>query len=645
MQLLRQSTAVTLKIGPFVDSTDGVTPETGLTIAQADVRLSKNGGDFAQKDDANACTHDENGYYNCPANATDIGTAGRLALAVNVSGALPVWHEFMVLPANVYDALVAGSDVLQADLTQIGGDSQSATDLKDFADAGYDPNTNKVEGVKTADALTTNNDKTGYSLTADAIVDVAEETLDHSFAGHNEPNSLARRIRQLERSPYTTWYVDGVGGDDGNDGDVPDSPFLTIGAALAVASAGETIVVGPATYTESNLELSTSSVVILCEPGVVIDSGGASACFTISASSCEIVGAIFHPSSASVGLDVQAGADYVIVEGCCACQCSIGFDTNGDATWLRNCRSIEHSTTGFDIASKYNRIDHCKAVGAGGAVRGFYLSGSGADLNQLLNCTSLGNTTAGFETVSGADQNTFAFCASGGSDGGKVDNGSNNAWSGYASNPALTQDDILSDNTPFDGANIDAAVSSRSSHSANDVRDAILADSTPFDGANIDVAISSRSSHSANDVRDSILSDSTPFDGANIDAAISSRGTADPGDAMELTAGERAATAAAAASDVWSAGSRTITGGTVDTVTDLADVPTSIARLLGLTQENFYMDNVTIDGNGRMTAARMRVYSDPASVGTSSDVIATYNIVASYTGSQTVPTTYKVVKA
>ena len=40
-------------------------------------------------------------------------------------------------------------------VTSIAADQQSATDLKDFADAGYDPATNKVEGVKLADTLTT----------------------------------------------------------------------------------------------------------------------------------------------------------------------------------------------------------------------------------------------------------------------------------------------------------------------------------------------------------------------------------------------------------------------------------------------------------------------------------------------------------
>lgn len=65
-QWLRQNTAATVKMGPFLDETDGKTAETGLTIAQADVRLSKNGGDFAQKNDAAGATHDENGWYDVP---------------------------------------------------------------------------------------------------------------------------------------------------------------------------------------------------------------------------------------------------------------------------------------------------------------------------------------------------------------------------------------------------------------------------------------------------------------------------------------------------------------------------------------------------------------------------------------------------
>jgi hypothetical protein len=45
---------------------------------------------------------------------------------------------------------------LQVDVMAIGTDSQSATDLKDFADDGYDPGTDKVQGVVLVDTTTTN---------------------------------------------------------------------------------------------------------------------------------------------------------------------------------------------------------------------------------------------------------------------------------------------------------------------------------------------------------------------------------------------------------------------------------------------------------------------------------------------------------
>lgn len=48
-----------------------------------------------------------------------------------------------------------------ADLREMGGDAQSGTDLKDFADAGYDPGTNKVQGVVLVDTVTTNTDQRG----------------------------------------------------------------------------------------------------------------------------------------------------------------------------------------------------------------------------------------------------------------------------------------------------------------------------------------------------------------------------------------------------------------------------------------------------------------------------------------------------
>lgn len=121
MNLLKQSTAATIKLGPFIDDGDGKTAETGLTISQADIRLSKNGGDIAQTNDATGATHDELGYYNVPLDATDTNTLGRLLVAVHESGALPVWKEFLVVTANVYDTLCS-TDSLDVNVTAMADD-------------------------------------------------------------------------------------------------------------------------------------------------------------------------------------------------------------------------------------------------------------------------------------------------------------------------------------------------------------------------------------------------------------------------------------------------------------------------------------------------------------------------------------------
>ena len=169
MSWLKQSTAITVKMGPALDNADGDTEETGLTIAQADIRLTKNGGAYAQSNNAAGATHDEKGNYGIPLDTTDTDTLGTLRVHIHVAGALAFWDDFMVVPANVWDSFFA-SDKLQVDLNQIGGDAQSATDLKDFADAGYDPATNKVEGVKLVDTTTTNTDMRGTENAALASV-------------------------------------------------------------------------------------------------------------------------------------------------------------------------------------------------------------------------------------------------------------------------------------------------------------------------------------------------------------------------------------------------------------------------------------------------------------------------------------------
>jgi len=318
MPYLRQSTSQTIRFGPCLDKTDGVTEETALTLAQADMRLSKDGGAFAQKNASGNATHDSDGWYSTTLNTTDTNTVGELILNVHQpANMLPVWLRWYVIEEPIYDALFGGaatgfdanqrvdvgawlgqavptpavtgvprvdtqhingidkaavvlagwlnegknnaadsgttttlvdaandeaddhwngtllvfisgtndgrarvitdfdaatdtitftpalpdavttesyvlipglclSDVQawlgtapatptvagvpEVDVTHLGGGAQSATDLKDFADAGYDPAANKVEGVKLVDTTTANTDMRGTDSAALASV-------------------------------------------------------------------------------------------------------------------------------------------------------------------------------------------------------------------------------------------------------------------------------------------------------------------------------------------------------------------------------------------------------------------------------------------------------------------------------------------
>lgn len=175
---LKQSTAFTWKAGPFLDDTDGKTAETGLTISQADIRLSKNGGDYAQTNNAAGATHDEAGYYDVPLNTTDTGTLGTLRCAISESGALPVWETFLVVPANVWDSLF-GADKLQVHADEITAGLITATAI---ADGAIDAATFAAGAINAAAIATGAID--ADSLAADAGAEIADAIWDEALAGH-----------------------------------------------------------------------------------------------------------------------------------------------------------------------------------------------------------------------------------------------------------------------------------------------------------------------------------------------------------------------------------------------------------------------------------------------------------------------------
>ncbi len=125
---LRQSTASQeIPLGRFVDSTDGNTEETALTIANTDIKIWKSGGTTEASKNSGGATHMANGNYYAVLDATDTDTIGPLRVGVHVSGALPVQLLCCVYPAKVYDSLFAttGSAPLFGIVDQ--GTGQSAT--------------------------------------------------------------------------------------------------------------------------------------------------------------------------------------------------------------------------------------------------------------------------------------------------------------------------------------------------------------------------------------------------------------------------------------------------------------------------------------------------------------------------------------
>ncbi len=138
--ILRQGTATTISLGPFVDESDGVTAETGLSLA---VLVSKNGGAAAARNSSASIVHDLNGYYRVALDATDTAAVGQIRVMASPAGALPVWRDGVVWPAAVYDALIAGTANLPAEAVAVAagaidGDALAVSAGAELADAVWD---------------------------------------------------------------------------------------------------------------------------------------------------------------------------------------------------------------------------------------------------------------------------------------------------------------------------------------------------------------------------------------------------------------------------------------------------------------------------------------------------------------------------
>jgi hypothetical protein len=139
MQFLRQNTATRVTVGPFIDLA-GIVPEVALTATNEKITfVVDDGGVPTLVIDTNATgsgggvndlvhvTGDDAGYYDLELSAAQVNYVGRARLAITyATDHLPVFHEYMILTANAYDALT-GADKLQVDAVEIASSTSAAT--------------------------------------------------------------------------------------------------------------------------------------------------------------------------------------------------------------------------------------------------------------------------------------------------------------------------------------------------------------------------------------------------------------------------------------------------------------------------------------------------------------------------------------
>lgn len=263
--ILKADTGVDISVGPFMDISNAVTPETGITLGAADqAELLKPDG-AATVDISGrtwAAVTGADGWYDLTLTTADTNTEGPITIVIqDASVCLPVFVKAQVVNANVYDSIYAAAttDYLQVDLLQMGGGAQSATDLKDFADAGYNPATDKIVGVVLTDTATDVTNQVTADTTAISGDATAADNLESACDNYSA-------TRGLTGTAVPAVAADGAGGlpvSDAGGLDLDTILDVAVSTRLAPTVAARTLDVttgGTAGINWNNLENPTTTV-------------------------------------------------------------------------------------------------------------------------------------------------------------------------------------------------------------------------------------------------------------------------------------------------------------------------------------------------------------------------------------------------
>ena len=137
MLILKQSTSIDIRMGPFVDVTDGATPEVGITIGAADQAevLKANGAATVAMAGTFAAVTGADGWYDYTVATGDVDTVGEVVFVVqDVSICLPVYTRAYVVEEAVYDAMYGAASTGPLQGTTAG----NKLDVNATGEAGLD---------------------------------------------------------------------------------------------------------------------------------------------------------------------------------------------------------------------------------------------------------------------------------------------------------------------------------------------------------------------------------------------------------------------------------------------------------------------------------------------------------------------------
>jgi len=224
------------------------------------------------------------------------------------------------------------------------------------------------------------------------------------------------------------WYVDGVNGNDANEGHTPHEAFATIGQGIATMMDGDALNVRAATYVEVGLDLNHDAAEIWFEIGAIIDPP-AGVALTISGDFCKLKGEHnILPAAGQTGLLISG-------DECVVCDSkvlfgAIGIQITGAGVILNRCAVGFQTNTAYDIQGIQGRLYRCKTVG-NAATYGYRIR-NGVDTGVLEFCTSAGHQTSGFYIDTGSQDWTLLNCSSGAEDGKWRDIDHANVWSNFS---------------------------------------------------------------------------------------------------------------------------------------------------------------------------------------------------------------------